>query len=132
MARRVLTMRISSCSLDDSALLLTNGEKTNALDSAPGRSTSLCMGCWWRQNGDVGVDGMFINIASLLPGMVTNPYKSAYFQGTTSASLEAASAYAGIHGKNAYPSLCGLVVVYPNNFLNPVPFQFNHTCDTSE
>ncbi|KAF3788985.1 hypothetical protein EJ110_NYTH19777 [Nymphaea thermarum] len=45
---------------------------------------------------------MIINIASLLAGIVTNPYKSAYFQGMTSASLEAASACAGIHGKNAY------------------------------
>ncbi|XP_031495123.1 protein EXORDIUM-like 7 [Nymphaea colorata] len=78
----------------------------NALDSAPDRSTSLCMGCRpgcrWCQNGDVGVDGMIINIASMLPGIVTNPYKSVHFQGMTSASLEAASACAGIHGKNAY------------------------------
>ncbi|KAF3788993.1 EXORDIUM protein [Nymphaea thermarum] len=76
--------------------------RSNALFSVPGHSTSLCMGCrpgrWWRQNGDVGVDRMIINIASMLPGIVTNPYKSAYFQGMTSASLEAA----GIHRKNAY------------------------------
>ncbi|KAF3788986.1 EXORDIUM protein [Nymphaea thermarum] len=56
--------------------------------------------------------GMIINIASMLPGIVTNTYKSAYFQGMASASLEAASACAGIHGKNAYPSLCGVVVIY--------------------
>ncbi|KAF3777261.1 EXORDIUM-like 2 protein [Nymphaea thermarum] len=44
-------------------------------------------GCWWRQNGDVGVDGMIINIASMLADIVTNTYKSGHFQGMTKGDL---------------------------------------------
>lgn len=32
-------------------------------------------------NGDVGADGMVVNIASLLAGVVTNPYGNGYYQG---------------------------------------------------
>ncbi|KAF3637493.1 protein PHOSPHATE-INDUCED 1-like [Capsicum chacoense] len=52
-------------------------------------------------NGDVGVDGMVVNIASLLAGVVTNPYGNGYYQGPAEAPLEAASACAGLYGKGA-------------------------------
>jgi hypothetical protein len=39
-------------------------------------------------NNDVGLDGMEINIASLLAGTVTNPFGNGFFQGPKEASLE--------------------------------------------
>ncbi|GLJ53547.1 hypothetical protein SUGI_1142380 [Cryptomeria japonica] len=47
-------------------------------------------------NGDVGIDGMIINIATTIAGAVTNPFKSGYFQGDAAAPLEALSACPGI------------------------------------
>ncbi|KAH0976968.1 hypothetical protein GBA52_026687 [Prunus armeniaca] len=47
-------------------------------------------------NGDVGIDGVIINLATLLAGTVTNPYNNGYFQGPASAPLEAVS---GVHGR---------------------------------
>ncbi|KAK4741192.1 hypothetical protein SAY87_024780 [Trapa incisa] len=62
-------------------------------------------------NGDVGVDGMIINIATLLAGTVTNPYNSGYFQGPPTAPLEAVSACTGIYGSGSYPGYPGRVLV---------------------
>ncbi|KAG9451462.1 hypothetical protein H6P81_011427 [Aristolochia fimbriata] len=62
-------------------------------------------------NNDVGVDGMIINIASLLAGTVTNPFSNGYFQGPAEAPLEAASACTGIYGKGAYPGYPGDLLV---------------------
>ncbi|XP_068641641.1 protein PHOSPHATE-INDUCED 1-like [Aristolochia californica] len=62
-------------------------------------------------NNDVGVDGMIINIASLLAGTVTNPFSNGYFQGPVEAPLEAASACTGIYGKGAYPGYPGELLV---------------------
>lgn len=64
-------------------------------------------------NGDVGVDGMIINIASLLAGAVTNPYGNGYFLGGSdgSARLEVASACPGVYGKGAYPGYAGELLV---------------------
>lgn len=59
-------------------------------------------------NGDVGADGMVINVASILAGAVTNPFGSGYFLGGAGApSLEAASACAGTYGRGAYPGYAG-------------------------
>lgn len=58
-------------------------------------------------NGDVGVDGMIVNIASLLAGTVTNPFGNGYFLGSADAPLEAASACPGVYGKGAYPGYAG-------------------------
>ncbi|KAL2893759.1 Protein EXORDIUM [Bienertia sinuspersici] len=38
-------------------------------------------------NNDEGLDGMVINLASLLAGTVTNPYGNGYFQGQKMARL---------------------------------------------
>ncbi|XP_027086242.1 protein PHOSPHATE-INDUCED 1-like [Coffea arabica] len=58
-------------------------------------------------NNDVGLDGMIINLASLLAGTVTNPFGNGYFQGPADAPLEAAAACPGIYGKGAYPGYAG-------------------------
>ncbi|KAG5031268.1 hypothetical protein AAZX31_06G097400 [Glycine max] len=62
-------------------------------------------------NGDVGVDGMVISLATVLAGAVTNPFGNGYYQGSATAPLEAVSACAGIFGKGAYPGYTGNVLV---------------------
>ncbi|XP_058191936.1 protein EXORDIUM-like 2 [Rhododendron vialii] len=62
-------------------------------------------------NGDVGIDGMIINLATVLAGTVTNPYNNGYFQGPATAPLEAVSACTGIFGSGAYPGYAGNVLV---------------------
>ncbi|KAI4307413.1 hypothetical protein L6164_030606 [Bauhinia variegata] len=62
-------------------------------------------------NGDVGGDGMVINLATVLAGTVTNPFDDGYFQGPASAPLEAVSACTGIFGDGAYPGYPGKVLV---------------------
>ncbi|KAL2317690.1 hypothetical protein Fmac_031566 [Flemingia macrophylla] len=64
-------------------------------------------------NNDVGLDGMVINVASLLAGTVTNPFGNGYFQGPKEAPLEAGSACAGVYGKGAYPGYAGNLLVDP-------------------
>nr|CAD1826920.1 unnamed protein product [Ananas comosus var. bracteatus] len=64
-------------------------------------------------NGDVGVDGMVINLASMLAGAVTNPFGDGFFQGPKEAPLEAATACAGVYGKGAYPGYAGDLQVDP-------------------
>lgn len=64
-------------------------------------------------NNDVGLDGMVINLASLLAGTVTNPYGNGYFQGPKEAPLEAASACPGIYAKGAYPGYAGNLLLDP-------------------
>ncbi|GER36415.1 phosphate-responsive 1 family protein [Striga asiatica] len=58
-------------------------------------------------NGDFGVDGMVINLATVLAGTVTNPFNSGYFQGSAKAPLEAVSACTGVFGSGAYPGYAG-------------------------
>ncbi|KAI4388726.1 hypothetical protein MLD38_001031 [Melastoma candidum] len=62
-------------------------------------------------NNDVGIDGMVINIASLLAGTATNPFGNGFFQGDKDAPLEAASACPGIYGNGAYPGYAGNLLV---------------------
>ncbi|XP_057973027.1 protein PHOSPHATE-INDUCED 1-like [Malania oleifera] len=58
-------------------------------------------------NNDVGLDGIVINLASLLAGTATNPFGNGYYQGESGAQLEAASACTGIYGNGAYPGYAG-------------------------
>ncbi|CAN1164248.1 Protein EXORDIUM, partial [Linum perenne] len=59
-------------------------------------------------NNDVGIDGIIINLATLLAGTATNPFeKNGYFQGPKEAPLEAASACPSLYGKGAYPGYAG-------------------------
>ncbi|PNX97406.1 phi-1 protein [Trifolium pratense] len=62
-------------------------------------------------NNDVGVDGMVINLASLLAGTATNPFGNGFFQGPSEAPLEASSACPGVYGKGAYPGYAGDLLV---------------------
>ncbi|XP_071710044.1 protein PHOSPHATE-INDUCED 1-like [Rutidosis leptorrhynchoides] len=62
-------------------------------------------------NNDVGLDGMVINLASLMAGTATNPFGNGYYQGDASAPLEAASACPGVYGKGAYPGYAGDLLV---------------------
>ncbi|KAL2468121.1 Protein EXORDIUM [Forsythia ovata] len=64
-------------------------------------------------NNDVGLDGMVINLASLLAGTATNPFGNGYYQGPSGAPLEAASACPGIYAKGAYPGYAGDLLVDP-------------------
>ncbi|CAN6486553.1 unnamed protein product [Victoria cruziana] len=64
-------------------------------------------------NGDVGMDGMVINVASLLAAAVTNPLGNGYYQGAAGAPLEAASACPGMYGKGSYPGYAGNLLVDP-------------------
>ena len=58
-------------------------------------------------NGDAAVDGMIINLASQFAGVVTNPFRDAYYQGSSDAPLEAATACLGQFGSGSYPGYAG-------------------------
>ncbi|KAH7431186.1 hypothetical protein KP509_08G035100 [Ceratopteris richardii] len=58
-------------------------------------------------NKDVGLEGMVINVATVLAGAATNPFDTGYYQGDSLAPLEAASACAGSFGKGSYPGYPG-------------------------
>lgn len=58
-------------------------------------------------NADVGVDGMVVNLASMLAGAATNPSGDGYYQGSRDAPLEAATACPGMYGSRAYPGYAG-------------------------
>ncbi|CAL9095204.1 unnamed protein product [Musa textilis] len=64
-------------------------------------------------NGDVGIDGLVINLATLLAGTVTNPYGDGYFQGPPTLPMEAATACTGIFGGGAFPGFPGNLLVDP-------------------
>ncbi|RZC64462.1 hypothetical protein C5167_008156 [Papaver somniferum] len=95
-------------------------------------------------NNDVGIDGMVINLASLLAGTATNPFGNGYYQGPAGGSLEVASACTGIYGKGAYPGYPGNLLVDPSTrasynangakgrkYLLPALFDhFTSTCST--
>lgn len=66
-------------------------------------------------NNDVGLDGMIINLASLLAGTATNPFGNGYYQGSAGAPLEAASACPGVYAKGAYPGYAGDLLVDPSS-----------------
>ncbi|KAL6859065.1 hypothetical protein ACP4OV_018067 [Aristida adscensionis] len=62
-------------------------------------------------NADAGMDGVVINLATLLAGAVTNPYGGGYFQGSGDAPLEAVTACTGVFGAGAYPGYPGQLPV---------------------
>ena len=62
-------------------------------------------------SGDVGMDGMVINIASMVAGTVTNPFRDGFYQGDKDAPLEAATACTGVYGSGAYPGFAGNLAV---------------------
>uniref|UniRef100_A0A0D9VL92 Phi-1-like phosphate-induced protein n=1 Tax=Leersia perrieri TaxID=77586 RepID=A0A0D9VL92_9ORYZ len=64
-------------------------------------------------SGDVGMDGMVMNIASMVAGVVTNPFGDGFYQGPKEAPLEAATACTGVYGSGAYPGYAGNLAVDP-------------------
>jgi len=62
-------------------------------------------------NNDVGLDGMVINLASLMAATATNPFGDGYYQGPKTAPLEAGSACTGVYGKGSYPGYAGELLV---------------------
>ncbi|EPS71944.1 hypothetical protein M569_02811, partial [Genlisea aurea] len=64
-------------------------------------------------NNDVGLDGVVMNLASLLAGTATNPFGNGFYQGPATAPLEAATACPGVYGKGAYPGYAGNLLVDP-------------------
>ncbi|CAN6208215.1 unnamed protein product [Urochloa humidicola] len=62
-------------------------------------------------NGDVGIVGMMVTLASMVAGAVTNPFRDAYYQGEKDAALEACTACAGVYGSGSYPGYAGDVLV---------------------
>ncbi|KAL6633517.1 hypothetical protein ACP70R_026188 [Stipagrostis hirtigluma subsp. patula] len=62
-------------------------------------------------NGDVGVDGMVMVLATMAAGTVTNPYGDAFYQGAKEAPLEACTACPGVYGSGAYPGFPGNLLV---------------------
>ncbi|CAL9761920.1 unnamed protein product [Musa acuminata subsp. burmannicoides] len=66
-------------------------------------------------SGDVGMDGVVINLATLLAGAATNPNGDGYFQGPADAPLEAVTACTGVFGSGASPGYPGKVLVDPTS-----------------
>jgi Phosphate-induced protein 1 conserved region len=58
-------------------------------------------------NGDIGVDGMVMNLANMIAGTVTNPFGTGFYQGTNEAPLEASTACPGAYAKGHYPGYAG-------------------------
>eukprot|EP00250_Pteridium_aquilinum_P015693 c22702_g2_i1 orf=165-1187(-) len=63
-------------------------------------------------NADVGIDGMIINLATVIAGAATNPFNTGYYQGDAADPLEAVSACTGIFGKGAYPGYPGELLTH--------------------
>ncbi|GJX94072.1 ribonuclease H-like domain-containing protein [Tanacetum coccineum] len=57
------------------------------------------------------MDGLVINLANLLDGTTTNPFGNGFYQGDTSAPLEAAFACPRVYGKRTYPGYLGDLLV---------------------
>jgi hypothetical protein len=62
-------------------------------------------------SGDAGMDGVVINVATVVAGAVTNPFGDGFYQGDRGAPLEAATACAGVYGRGAYPGYAGQLLV---------------------
>ncbi|CAN6246038.1 unnamed protein product [Urochloa humidicola] len=62
-------------------------------------------------NGDVGMDGLVMVLATMVAGTVTNPYGDAFYQGPKEAPLEACTACPDVYGSGAYPGFPGNLLV---------------------
>lgn len=59
----------------------------------------------------VGVDGMVMNLATVIAGAATNPAGDGWYQGDRLAPLEAVTACPGVFGPGAYPGYPGELAV---------------------
>uniref|UniRef100_A0ACD5ZJY7 Uncharacterized protein n=1 Tax=Avena sativa TaxID=4498 RepID=A0ACD5ZJY7_AVESA len=62
-------------------------------------------------SGDVGMDGLVMNVASMVAGAITNPFGDGFYQGPKGAALEACTACQGVYGSGAYPGYAGNLAV---------------------
>ncbi|GLJ10975.1 hypothetical protein SUGI_0139230 [Cryptomeria japonica] len=115
---------MSSCGFHDS-MKVSNRKKV--VISWVGNSGVQCPGyCSWPfaypgygppipplipPNGDVGIDGMVIVIATILAGTASDPFGDGYYAGLASAPQEAATACSGVFGPGAYPSYPGKLLM---------------------
>ncbi|KAF5193267.1 Exordium like [Thalictrum thalictroides] len=63
----------------------------------------------------VGIDGMVMNVATILAGAATNPFQTGYFQGDALAPLEALTACSGVFGEGAYSGYPGKLLMDSRN-----------------
>eukprot|EP00249_Psilotum_nudum_P018887 c27004_g1_i1 orf=145-1146(-) len=119
---------MNSCGFHDHASASSGNNNTRLIYAWVGNPATQCPGlCAWpfaipqfgsqlgkalvSPNNDVGMDGMVMNIATILAGTATNPFDDGYFQGDARAPLEAVSACTGMFGKGAYPGYPGSLLV---------------------
>ncbi|GLJ10973.1 hypothetical protein SUGI_0139200 [Cryptomeria japonica] len=62
-------------------------------------------------NGDVGIDGMVVVVATILAGTASNPFGDGYHADPAFAPQEAATACSGIFGPGAYTSYPGKLLM---------------------
>ncbi|KAJ3695830.1 hypothetical protein LUZ60_001207 [Juncus effusus] len=62
-------------------------------------------------NGDIGIDGLIIRLATLLAGTATNPYKDGYYQGDKGEPLEAVTACPGTFGNGSFTGYPGKLLI---------------------
>ncbi|KAH7846674.1 hypothetical protein Vadar_016852 [Vaccinium darrowii] len=117
---------MSSCGTHGSGLSDPKDAQSKFAYAWVGNSVSQCPGqCAWpfhlpiygpqtlplgAPTGDVGVDGMVINLATVLAGTVTDPFDSGYFQGPAAAPLESVTTCPGIFGSGAYLGYTGSIL----------------------
>ncbi|XP_030455059.1 protein EXORDIUM-like 2 [Syzygium oleosum] len=122
---------MNSCGLHGWSTTAPGGKGAKFTYAWVGNSVSQCPGqCAWpfhqpiygpqmpplvAPSGDIGVDGMIINLATVLAGTVTNPFDTGYFQGPSDVPLEAVTACTGIFGAGAFPGYPGVVLVDKTN-----------------
>jgi Phosphate-induced protein 1 conserved region len=58
-------------------------------------------------NGNVGIDGLVMKLASMISGTVINPFGDGYFQGPQEVPMEACTACPGVYCPGAFPGYAG-------------------------
>ncbi|KAK4387716.1 protein PHOSPHATE-INDUCED 1 [Sesamum angolense] len=120
---------VNRCGTHGSKSALVKGKNNKFAYIWVGNSESQCPGyCAWpfhqpiygpqsppliAPNNDVGLDGIVMNLGGLLAGTATNPFGNGFYQGPSTAPLEAASACPGVYAKGAYPGYAGDLLVDP-------------------
>ncbi|KAL0392359.1 UNVERIFIED_CONTAM: protein PHOSPHATE-INDUCED 1 [Sesamum radiatum] len=120
---------VNRCGTHGSKSALVKGKNYKFAYIWVGNSESQCPGyCAWpfhqpiygpqsppliAPNNDVGLDGIVMNLGGLLAGTATNPFGNGFYQGPSTAPLEAASACPGVYAKGAYPGYAGDLLVDP-------------------
>ncbi|KAJ4790207.1 Protein EXORDIUM [Rhynchospora pubera] len=107
----------------DSCALHKSDPNTGALLIWVGNAATQCPGqCSWpfhqpiygpmcppltAPNGDIGIDGMVINLAHMVAGTITNPSGNGFYQGAVEMPLEASTACPGVYANGHFPGYAG-------------------------